>query len=283
MFHLAIDSAGDLPKGWLEKLNIHVIPINIHYGERTYLDGVDLSASEFYNIANGSRTIPTTSQPTPQQFIDFYERIASIGETILSIHVTGKLSGTFHSAQVAAQELIDRIKVVPVDSGSGSAAMGFMCLEARLMERAGASLEKICERLEYIRKNVKIVLTLDKLDYARRSGRIKALHAAVASLLDVKPVIDLKDGILDVTGLVRTRRKSIDFLVDYMVKAFRDSPVNLAVVQAQDEKSGIQIMEAIKGKLNCQNIIMTDLSLGIAANLGPGTVGIVAYPVKEGA
>ena len=118
MFHLAIDSAGDLPKGWLEKLNIHVIPINIHYGERTYLDGVDLSASEFYNIANGSRTIPTTSQPTPQQFIDFYERIASIGETILSIHVTGKLSGTFHSAQVAAQELIDRIKVVPVDSFS---------------------------------------------------------------------------------------------------------------------------------------------------------------------
>jgi DegV family protein with EDD domain len=98
---LVIDGAGDLPAGWLEEFDINIIPINIQYGNKTFLQGVDLSDAEFYRIADSSKVIPKTSQPTPQQFIDFYRRIANLGDTILSMHVTSKLSGTYESAVLA--------------------------------------------------------------------------------------------------------------------------------------------------------------------------------------
>jgi len=118
-----------------------------------------------------------------------------VGETILSLHVTSKLSGTLDSAVIAAKELAGKFNIIPLDSASGSAAMGYMAREARLMERAGAKIEQIVQRLEHISQNVQIILTLNTLEYARRSGRVKALQAALASLLNVKPIIILKEGV----------------------------------------------------------------------------------------
>src|SRR5512136_1692311 len=174
MLKIVMDGAGEIPPEWQEEFGVEVIPINIQFSEKTFLQGVDLSNEDFYRLADTTGVIPKTSQPTPQQFIDFYKRIAQAGDTILSLHVTGKLSGTFNSAVLAAQELRDKLKVIPSDSGSGSAALGFMCKEARQLERAGATLQAILARMETIRKNVNVVLTLDSLEYARRSGRVKA-------------------------------------------------------------------------------------------------------------
>ena len=99
------DSAGDMPAGWDKTFDFHVIPVNIHFGEKTYLQGVDLTEVEFYQLAEKSGVIPKTSQPSPFQFISFYRQVASPGDTLLSIHVTSKLSGTFRSAEMAANEL----------------------------------------------------------------------------------------------------------------------------------------------------------------------------------
>lgn len=280
MLRIVMDSAGDIPAQWLEEYDIHVIPVNIHFGEQMYLQGVDLSNADFYRLANESGVIPKTSQPTPHQFITFYNRIASIGDTILSIHVTGKLSGTLASAQAAAKELIGRFKVIPFDSQSGSAAMGFMCREARLMDRAGESIERIVERLDAIRKRVSIMLTLDTLEYARKSGRVKALQAALASLLNVKPIVMLKEGMLELGDRVRTRKRALDYVVDGIAKKVGNLPVRIAVVHAEDIKSANLLVEKVKSVLNCVEVIVTELSTGVAANLGPGTVGIVAYPAE---
>ena len=121
---IVIDSAGDMPAGWAEEFDIQVIPINIHFGEQTFLSGIDLSNKDFYRLADESGVIPKTSQPTPQQFIQFYEKVAQVGETIISIHVTGKLSGTLDSAKIAARDLVGKYNILPLDSASGSAAMG---------------------------------------------------------------------------------------------------------------------------------------------------------------
>ena len=158
---LVIDGAGDLPDGWLKEYNINMIPINIQYGDKTYLQGVELSDADFYRIADASKVIPKTSQPTPQQFINFYQRIAALGDTILSMHVTSKLSGTFESAVIAARELGEQYHIIPFDSATGSAALGYMCKEVRLLERPGASLQIILDRLEFILKNIALALTLD--------------------------------------------------------------------------------------------------------------------------
>jgi DegV family protein with EDD domain len=282
MLRIAMDSAGDIPSEWADEYDVHIIPINIHFGEQTFFQGVDLTNEDFYKLVEESGTIPKTSQPTPHQFEVFYRGLANTGDTIISIHVTSKLSGTYESAEIAAKELRDEINIIPVDSGGGSASMGFMCRETREMERKGFNLSKIVDRLKYIREHTEIILTLDTLDYARMSGRVKAMQAALASVLNVKPIVILADGILDVTEKVRTRRRSIDRIIEKMRNRIGDKLVNIAVVHASDPKEGHKLLEFVKDTFNYKDLIFSELSTGIAANLGPGTVGIIAYPAMEG-
>ena len=279
---IVMDGAGDMPENWAKLYDIDVIPINIQFNDKTYLQGIDLSDKQFYETADSSRTIPKTSQPTPQQFIDFYEKIANTGDTILSLHVTSKLSGTFTSAILAAKELGDQYNIIPLDSATGSAALGFMCKEARLLERAGVSVKEIVERMKYISRNITVVLTLNSLEYAVRSGRVKALQAAFASLLSVKPVVILKDGVLHMADRVRTRQRALDHIIEIVKEQVGDKLVNTAVVHARAPEVAQFMVEKIQTTLNCCETIVTDLSIGVAANLGPGTVGVVAYPIEEG-
>jgi DegV family protein with EDD domain len=276
-----MDSAGDLPDGWAEKYEIKTIPINIHFGVKTYLQGVDLTNSDFYNLVNQSGVIPKTSQPTPQQFIDFYNEIAMPGDDILSIHVTSKLSGTFDSAVLAAEELSGKFNIIPIDSRAGTASQGYMCKEARELDRNNTSLNKITARMEYIARNINVIFTLGTLEYVRMSGRVRALQAVFASILNVKPIIVLRDGILESGARVRTRRRALDYVVDQMLKRLEEQLVNIAVVHAEDHKDGNYLLDIVKSKFNYQDVILTELSIGIAANLGPGTIGLVAYPVEE--
>ena len=145
MLKIVMDGAGDIPKEWQALYDVQVIPINIHFENKIFQQGIDITNDDFYHIAETSGVIPKTSQPTPQQFVDFYKQIAQTSDTILSLHVTSKLSGTYNSALLAAQELKNKINIIPFDSGSGSAAMGFMCKEARQLEKAGASIDAIIQ------------------------------------------------------------------------------------------------------------------------------------------
>lgn len=280
MLHIVMDGAGDVPPEWKDRYEIHVIPVNIHFGERMYLQGIDMDDNAFYKAASTSPEIPKTSQPSPQQFVDFYKKIARTGDTILSVHVTSKLSGTFTSAVMAAKELAGRFNIVPFDSGSGSAIMGFMCREARQMISAGIGMEQILRRLESIRKENRIVLTLETLDFAVKSGRVKALQAALASMLQIKPIIELHDGALNMAERVRTRQRALDQIVVKLASEMAGRLANVGVVHSQSP----EVAEILKTKaqqlINCAEIITTELSIGIAANLGPGTVGVVAYPVQ---
>ncbi|MFZ0533763.1 MAG: DegV family protein [Anaerolineales bacterium] len=280
MLKIVMDSAGEIPKEWQSEYAVEVIPINIQFENKTYKQGIDLSNDDFYRLADSTGVIPKTSQPTPQQFVEFYKRIAQAGDTILSLHVTSKLSGTFNSALLAAQELKNNLNVIPYDSGSGSAAVGFMCKEVRQMDRAGATLQAILARLEVIRKNVNVVLTLDTLEYARRSGRVKALQAALAALVNIKPVIILKDGALDMREKVRTRQRAINRVLEIIHQRVDDRLVNVAVVHSQSLEAAKQLMQKVCETLHVNEAIISDLSIGVAANLGPGTIGIVAYAVN---
>ncbi len=279
MLRIVMDAAGDMPDGWGQEFDIDVIPINIHFEENTYLAGVNLSNEGFYKLVDQSGVIPKTSQPTPQQFVDFYEEIADPGDTILSIHVTSHLSGTYESAELAKRQLIDVYDIYPIDSLNGSAGMGYMCRDARLMDRAGSSLEEILARMEEIKRNISINLVLDTLEYARMSGRVKTLQAAIASILNVKPIVELRNGDLVMADRVRTSKKALQKAIDKAKEIHKGQKLNVAVVQARDPQSGARLMEIVRNELDCVELIMTELSISVAANLGPGTLGIIAYPV----
>ena len=279
MLKIVMDSAGEIPQEWRSEYDVEVIPVNIHFENKTYQQGVDLSDDDFYQIADSTGVIPKTSQPTPQQFIELYKRIAKASDTILSLHISSKLSGTFNSAVLAAQELKNKLNIIPYDTGSGSAAVGFMCKEARQLDKAGATLQAILARMDVIRQNINVVLTLDTLDYARRSGRVKALPAALASLIKIKPVIILKDGALDMREIVRTRQRAINRVLEIIHQQVDDRLINVAVVHSRSIDAAKQLLQKVNETLHVNEVILSDLSIGVAANLGPGTIGIIAYAV----
>jgi DegV family protein with EDD domain len=169
-------------------------------------------------------------------------------------------------------------KIYPVDSANGSVGLGFLCREARKMDRAGKSVEQIIKAVEAIRDQVRVIVTLDTLDFARMSGRVGTLSAALASVLNVKPIAVLRDGLVNMAEKVRTRKAALDRVVELAKEEYGDRPVYLAVVHARDLESGKILMEKARLALNASEMLITDLSISLAANFGPGTVGLVIYP-----
>jgi DegV family protein with EDD domain len=280
MLRIVTDGAADLPTEWEKEFDIDIIPINIHFGEKTYLQFVDLDFEGFYNMVSETKDFPKTSQPSPHQFIEYYKKIAQPGDTILSMHVTSKLSGTYASAVAAAEEIKDTFNVVTIDSAGGSMGLGFMCRAARKMERAGKSVEEIVKYIESVRTSVQIFLTLDTLDYARRSGRVGTLSAALASVLNVKPIAVLKDGVVEMVDKVRTRKAALERVLQMGEEAYGEQPVNMAVVHARDIESGQSLLEDAQKRFNVKDSVLTNLSVSLAINFGPGTVGLVLYPAE---
>ena len=281
MLRIVTDGAVDMPAEWFKEYEINRIPINVHFGEQTFLQDVELSLDNFYKMVDEKKsTFPKTSQPSPHQFAEYYKKIAQPGDTILSIHITSKLSGTYASSVAGAEEVKDQFKVIPVDTLSGTMATGFMCRAARQMERAGKSVDEIVKYIESVRSKAPIFLTLDTLEYARRSGRVGTLSAALASVLNVKPIALLKDGIIEMVDKVRTRKVALERVLEMAKEAVGDKPVHVAVVHARDLASGQALLDEAKKRFNVKDTVLTDLSISLAINFGPGTVGIVLYPAE---
>jgi len=280
MLRIVTDGAVDVPVEWYREYDIQRIPINIHFGEeKTYIQDVELDLDGFYKLVDGkSLPHPKTSQPSPHQFVEFYKQIAQAGDTILSIHITSKLSGTYASSVSAAEELKGVYNIVPVDTLCGSMGSAFMCRDARLMERAGKSVAEIVQHIEKVRSQVPIILTLDTLEYARRSGRVGTLSAALASVLNVKPIALLKDGLVEMVDRVRTRKAAIERVLELGKAQFGDRPAYVGVVHARDLSTGQMLLEEAKKQFDVKESFLTDLSISLAINFGPGTVGLVLYP-----
>ncbi len=282
MLRIVTDGAVDMPFEWFQEYEINRIPINVHFGEeKTYLQDIELSLGDFYKLVDGkSLPHPKTSQPSPHQFVEYYKKVAQPGDTILSIHITSKLSGTYASAVAAAEEVKGTFNVIPVDTLNGSMGTGFMCRTARQMERAGKTTDEIVRFIENIRNRTQIILTLETLEYARRSGRVGTLSAALASVLNVKPIALLKDGVVDMVDRVRTRKAALERVLDMAKQTYGDQSVYLAVVHARDLASGQALLDEAKKRFNIKESFLTDLSISLAINFGPGTVGVVLYPAE---
>jgi DegV family protein with EDD domain len=280
MLQIVTDGAVDMPPEWERAFGIHVLPLNINFGNQTYVQGAGFTRDDFYRMVQERRMIPKTSLPSIGQVQTFLRSIANPGDTILSIHISSRLSGTFSTVETAARELSDEFKIFVFDSLAGSAAQAFMAREARRLERAGAVMPDIMARLEKIRQGISITFTLDTLEYAYLSGRVNALQSLVAAALKVKPIIELREGLLDITDKVRTRHRALEQVVQKLCDRVGRQPINAAIIHAADPEMGRSLYEAVCQRLNVSEAILTELSIPIAANLGPRAIGVVAYPAN---
>lgn len=282
MIKIVIDGSADMPAGWAEKFQFDILPMPIQMGGTTYYQGEDITPTIFYELLSQQKdqSHPQTAAPSPSRIAAFIERVTELGDTVLSINVSGKMSSTVTMVEHAARQLREKVRVITFDSGAGSAVLALMAREARLRDSAGASLEEILEALKRIRDQVLVVLTLDNLEFAKRSGRVSALKAAVTSLLKIKPIIALQQGSLEMSGIVRTRSKALEQLVSRVKTRFGSQPIRVAVVHSQDRETAEQLKDMLEKTVTAVETVFTELSISVAANLGPGTVGIVAIPEK---
>ena len=279
---IVTDTTCDLLPEMVEEHDITIVPINIQFGTDSYQEGVDLDWDLFYRKIEETGLLPTTSQPSAGLFAEVYRRLAREegADAIVSTHVTGKLSGTYQSACLAAEEVKDEVKVYPHDSLAGSAALGLACMEASRLARAGKTAEEINARLDEIRSRVNVILVLENLEYPRKSGRVGGLSAALGSLLNLKPIIELKDGLLDTMETVRTRKKSLNRLMDIMEDRVGTTiPINLGVIHARAPEVGQEVLSRAKERFNCNEAYLAELCASLTVHFGPGTIGLCFYPV----
>jgi DegV family protein with EDD domain len=278
MLKIIVDGSADMPEGWTETYRLNVLPMPIQFGETTYYQGEDIDSELFYALVESQDQHPKTAAPSPFKIKAFVEKISEMGETVLSINVSSKMSSTFKMVQNAAQELADRIQLVPFDSHAGSAVLAFMAREARRLADAGETIESILEKLSRMRDQIMVVLTLNSLDFAHRSGRVNALKAALSSFLKIKPVVSLKEGLMEMSEMVRTRKKSLERIVSKVVERFGSQRIRVAIVHARDQETAELLQKMLDSAANIIETVYTELSISVAANLGPKTVGVVAMP-----
>lgn len=278
---IVMDDAGDVPAESVKKYNLKILPVNVMFGTEEFLSGVDITHETFYEKvkAVGDHNFPKTSQPTPFQFVEAYKSILAEGEKdILTITVSDKLSGTYASAVAAAKELEGQGNFYLFDSQGGSAAQGFMALEAAEMSAAGKEIDTIMTRLKTIRENMVVTFLINSLEYAVKGGRVSALRSTMASLLNIKPIMQLKDGLIVEAGKVRTNKKAMSYMVDFVKERVGNKPVKVAFLHARDVEGMRALQELARPQLNIVEEIEVDLAIAVAINLGPGALGMAVIP-----
>ncbi len=279
MIKVIADSTCNLSQETLDEYDVRIAPIPIQFGDETFEEGVDIDRDLFYKKIEETGIIPTSSQPSPAWFGRYYKELHQQGHSILVITVTGKHSGTFNSATMA-KSLVPEADVHVFDSKSISLGTGWMVLEAVRAIKAGFAQSDVVSQIEAIRERAKLFMTPATLKYLQMSGRVGTLQGALASLLSIKPIIHLKDGLLEVMENVRTRGKALDRLIDRLEETVgRTTPINLAVMHARAREDGLAVLERAKNVFNVQETLFADLVASLSAHGGPGIIGLFAYTI----
>jgi DegV family protein with EDD domain len=279
MVKIITDSTCNLDDEVLARHDIRVAPIAIQFGQDTFEEAIDIDREAFYSRIERTGRIPTTSQPSPSWFERFYREVHALGHQALVITVTAKHSGTYQSA-VLAKAMVPQASVEVFDSASISLGTGWMVLEAARASERGQSIASILDRLQHIRRHLALALTPATLKYLQMSGRVGKLQGALASLLDVKPIIAVRDGLLEAGDRVRTRSKAIQKLVDYIhEQTLTATAVNLAVVHARAPEDGQKLLDLARRALPVREVLVGELVASLAVHGGPGVVALAAYPV----
>lgn len=278
-FVVVTDSTANLPPELVSEYDIPMIPLTVHWGEETYLDGVTLDTPTFYKWLQEREAFPTTSQPSPGAFIEFFQEVAQKYETtnILGIFISAELSGTLASAIQAQADLPD-LNIELIDSRSTSMGLGMQVLTAVRAAREGQPLEVAIERVQHVRDNMYIIFAVDTLEYLHRGGRIGGAARLLGTALNLKPVLHLEDGKVMPLEKVRMRRKSLQRVVE-IVKERVDGRrlVEVAIIHAQAGEDADLIEGWLKELFTPEVMYNTILTPVVGTHAGPGTIGVAFY------
>lgn len=270
---IVTDSTADLPRGLVQDLGITVVPLTVNFGTASFRDGIDIKPDEFYRKLAEADPLPTTSQPTPADFIQVYQVLGRPSDGILSIHISRKLSGTYNSAVLARESMGDPpCPIEIVDSLQASGGLGLIVARAAAAARDGANLAEALALTHELISRTHFFGTVDTLRYLHKGGRIGRAQALMGTLLAIRPIIGIKDGEVHPFGKARTRKKVIAQMID-MVKDL--APIEeSAVLHSTTPDEAEEIMEELAAVAGKPCLYGSRIGPVIGTYLGPGTIGI---------
>ena len=273
------DSTAYIPPSQVKQFDIHVIPQVLIWDEQTLLDGIDIQPTAFYERLKDSKTMPTTSQATIGAFKEVFEPLVEQGRPILAVLVSDKLSGTIQSAE-QAKALFPDATIAIVDSEAAAMAMGFQILAAARAARAGKSFEEVTEVARAAKRRTGLVASVETLEFLHRGGRIGGASRWLGTALNLKPILEFQDGVLEAVDRVRTRSKAQARLLDILEERIDGRPnLRLAVFHAADEQRARDLLEIAANRLDPIETVFSELSPVVGTHVGPGTLGL-SYSVE---
>ena len=270
---VVLDSTSDYPEAPARFPNMRFVPLYVRFGDETYRDYVELGPGEFYEKLRTSPVTPATAQPTPQDFVDAYEELASY-ERIYSLHVSSKLSGTFSSAELAAREIGgDKVRVVDSLTASLAIAMLSHAIQRRLAR--GTTDEEIEKLVDRFHQDADVLFTVETLEYLQRGGRIGRAAAIAGSLLNVRPILSVDDGVVVAVARVRGRQKALAEFERRFVEATTDGTGLRVAIAHADAAEWVGALSEIVWRVRPKAEIEFTAALGavVGTHAGPGAVG----------
>ena len=275
---IVIDSSSNVPEAMQARYRMVEVPTLVNFGAESYRNNVDLSADAFYARIAETGQLPTTSQPPPAFFADAYARAFAEGaQHVFVCTVSSLFSGTFNSAQQAAEEMgVERFTLW--DSNSASMGSGWQAIvAARLMEQ-GVVRGALLEQLAAVRKQTIGYATVESLKYAARSGRLSNFQAGVGDLLQVKAVMEVRQGRFSAIGRIRGRMRSLRDIVDRFSAEVGARPVCVAIAHANAADEAARVAEDARERLAVRELFIVEIGPAIASLAGPGTLAILGHP-----
>jgi len=275
---IVTDSTADIPKDLVERYGIKVIPLYVNFEDRSYLDDrVDITSKQFYERLRSVKKQPTTSQPTPQDFIKAYSELLKENGSIISIHISKKMSGTYSSAEMARKELSDS-DIEVINSELVHIPLGILVIKAAELARDGKSKEEILDAINKLKQKITVLFIPSTLKYLIMGGRIGRAKGLIASVLEIRPILTLCMG--EVSQFKTTRRfsQAKNELINSMKSMVKDTNKLMVIISDSDAKAeGDEMAERIKETFNPKQSMRAEIGAVVGNNLGPGGVAVTFY------
>ncbi|MDR3576258.1 MAG: DegV family protein [Anaerolineaceae bacterium] len=274
---IVIDSTACMPAGLIKGYPIYSAPLQVIWGEESFRDGIDIQPDEFYARLKTSKITPSTSQVTPIEFKALYEKLLDEGYDILSVHISCKLSGTMESA-IQAKEMLPGKPIEVLDSLSAGMAAGFQVMTAARAAANGATLQDCKYLVEKARLQCGVFLVVDSLEYLRRGGRITASAAFMGTALNLKPVLEIRDGRIEAVEKVRSMNRAIDRMLELFEKRVNQrSPLRISGLFTDNPEDAQQLLERARQRFGVSKVaeaVSAPVSPVIGVHIGPGALGL---------
>jgi DegV family protein with EDD domain len=276
--HIVTDSACDLTEAQASAANISVVPLSIRFGNDEYTDRVDLSADQFWSNMAKISSLPETAAPSPGAFEQAYRKAAAAGATgIVCITISSALSATHQSATLAAQAVLENIRVTVIDSKSITGGQGTMVLAAAAAAQAGKSMDEVAAVVKTFIGRTYVYGAVDTLDNLRKGGRIGGAQALLGSLLSIKPIVNVSTGTVEEAGKQRTRGKALAFLADFVIKAKQTngSVASVHIMHGNAKPADIEeMLNLLAPAVARDQVVIGQIGAVIGTHGGPGVMGL---------